>query len=259
MIVDSVGENGINKSADVNTVKNRLVQLGFLQKSTDSSTVDVELIERIKLFQSIIRGNSSISGDGKVDSMGYTHQWLNANNAPVWTQLGDGSTVNKVLGYYNSTKDEMDYYGTDWLISTIVKAAAIYSQNYLNSNVDASVMWVNDLSLSTGGSYPPHGTHQTGLDVDVRLPKTNGESGGITIASDEYDREATREMLKAFKSCELVKSILFNDSVLIGESLCSYYTGHDNHFHVKIEPPSMGELLSIIIPISSSLDDSKYT
>lgn len=262
MIENSVGENGVNNAKDVLTVRNRLTQLGFFRESnvvnSDLSTVDVEFIEKIILFQSIIRGNSSLSGDGRIDPMGYTHQWLNANNAPVWTKLGDGSLTNRALGYYNSTKDEMDYFGTDWLISTIVKAGNVYYQAYLNNNPSASVMWINDLSLTTGGPYPPHGTHQTGLDVDVRLPKTNGESGGITFSSSDYDRDATREMLKAFKSCLLVKSILFNDSVLIGESLCNYYSGHDNHFHVKIEPPIMGELLSVILPIDTSLEESKY-
>ena len=50
-----------------------------------------------------------------------------------------------------------------------------------------------------------------------------------------YDRTATRALIKAFRALtpRHIKVIYFNDPVLIREGLTTWYTGHDDHLHVR--------------------------
>ena len=97
---------------------------------------------------------------------------------------------------------------------------------------------VGDVSFEHGGAIPGHQTHRVGLDVDVRpLRKANDQCSvaGTTWRSTAYDRAATRAMIKKFRSYAPghVKVIYFNDPVLIGEGLTRWYSGHDDHVHVR--------------------------
>lgn len=244
-LTDSVGLNAKNHPHDVITLKERFVELGFdwitLNSSMDSETIDV-----IKLFQSIIRGRQSINGDGRVDVSGATYYWLNSDNAPRWLSLDDGSKTDKAIGYYNSTKnDDGDdhYFGTNWLVDTIKLAGEEYYYNYLINNDSASVIFINEMAKPKGGQYKPHATHQTGLNVDIKLPKTDGSSGGINYNSALYDRNACRSMILSFGYCSLVKAVRFNDPDLIKEGICTFLTGHDNHLHIELTPPEIGNAL----------------
>ena len=218
-----------------------------------------KLEQMIRFFQGIINGHGALinqktgnynSGvDGTVDTDGTTIKWLNAANAPNWVAMDDGNKDARAgLGYYNFEKtDSSDgdfYYGTDWMTEFIKCAGKKYNDDYLASNTDKSVMWINDLSLKSGFKKQ-HATHQTGMGVDVRLPhKTGGESSGITHKSDQYDRDATRAMIQAFRACDghngaSLKVVYFNDPELIKEGICTSEDEHDNHFHVSIAPPEL--------------------
>jgi hypothetical protein len=249
---ESVGLNAKNLSHDVITVKERLSSLGF-DWITINDSMDDDTIHVIKLFQSIIRGRDSINADGRIDVPGTTYYWLNADNAPNWLPLDDGSKTDKTFGYYNSTKlDQRDdnYFGTNWLIDTIKLAGSIYYENYLKFNVNASVIYINELSLPKGGTISQHTTHQTGLNADIRLPRTDGISGLIDYNSPLYDRDACRALIMAFNSCPLVKSVRFNDPILIGERICKFLKDHDNHLHIELLPPEIGKALFYSVPKS---------
>ncbi|HEY5138263.1 MAG TPA: hypothetical protein VIJ25_02955, partial [Methylococcales bacterium] len=73
--------------------------------------------------------------------------------------------------------------------------------------------------------------------ADMRLPRKDGKSGGITFSDTQYDQVATIAMLEAFRAQPLFKRILFNDPDLIKKRLCQKAPGHDNHFHFEIKPP----------------------
>ncbi|MFN6569249.1 hypothetical protein [Dendronalium sp. ChiSLP03b] len=72
---------------------------------------------------------------------------------------------------------------------------------------------------------------------DVFLPKKNGNFGGIFWFSSEYDRDATRAILKSIRKQKLVRTVFFNDPQLITEGLCKLASGHDHHIHFEINPP----------------------
>jgi peptidoglycan hydrolase-like protein with peptidoglycan-binding domain len=97
---------------------------------------------------------------------------------------------------------------------------------------------VGDVSFEHGGPIPGHDTHERGMDVDIRpLRKANDQCSvaGTTWRSTAYDRAATRQMILRFRSYAggHVKVIYFNDPVLIGEGLTTWFSGHDDHIHVR--------------------------
>lgn len=241
----SVGQNALNNPGDVRALKMRFHELGF-NWTPNNEIVDPNLVGIINLFQSIIAGDDSIatSRDGIVSVPGPingAYRWLQANNAPRWSQLGPGSNLDRSVGYFNYTLLQNDggQYGTNWLIDTIEEAGRLYYQNYLKDHPNAAVMQVNDLSRISGQAFPPHLGHRTGIVADIRLPKKNGDSGGITWQdTTNYDREATRAMMQSLLQTNRIKTILFNDEVLINEGLCRFANKHNDHFHVEIKIPA---------------------
>lgn len=233
----SVGDGGRNVGADVRALKDQLISLGY-NWLTSNATMDAATMRTIRLFQSIIAGRNSVSGDGRIDVPGTTYGWLRAANAPRWQLMPAGSTAE---GFINDeladTNDQHDY-GTDWLADTIRAAAADYLSTYRNAHAGAALIVVNDVSLPQGGDTPDHAGHETGLACDLKLPRTDGSAGGITVSSSTYDRAAARAQLQSLRRQPLVSRMFLNDTVLIGEGLCTQAAGHDNHIHFEIRPPA---------------------
>jgi peptidoglycan hydrolase-like protein with peptidoglycan-binding domain len=100
---------------------------------------------------------------------------------------------------------------------------------------------LGDIGWEHGGDIPGHQTHEDGLDLDIR-PMRHAENQcayGTTWRRSTYDRSATRSLIKAIRATAPghVKLIYFNDPVLIGEGLTTWYTGHDDHLHVRYCEP----------------------
>ncbi len=101
---------------------------------------------------------------------------------------------------------------------------------------------VGDASYEHGGNIPVHATHEVGLDVDVR-PIRDAENQctwGTNWRFASYDRAATRTLIKMIRAAAPghVKLIYFNDPVLIREGLTTWYSGHDDHLHIRYCEPS---------------------
>lgn len=234
----SVGVGGINKTADKVAVKQRLFDLGFTFVGTPTSpALNTGFIHAIKLFQSIIAGLSTLGGDGRVDVNGATHLWLQAANAPRWqTMPASDSSISLRNREKEETSDDHDF-GTSWLANTILEIATDYHNSFRSSNPSKAPFTLNDVSRPQGGDTRDHAGHETGLMCDVFLPRTDGQSGGITWSSTSFDRNATRALIKAMRRQKLVRKVLFNDPTLRSEGLCSPAAGHDNHIHFEINPP----------------------
>ena len=96
---------------------------------------------------------------------------------------------------------------------------------------------IGDVSREHGGNIALHQTHEVGLDVDVRPIRDNENqcTWGTNWRFASYDRGATRALIKAIRAAAPghVKLIYFNDPVLIREGLTRWYSGHDDHLHVR--------------------------
>jgi hypothetical protein len=240
-IKNSVGHGGRNDPIDVLLVKKRFAELGFNWLSHDEKA-DASLTKVIKLFQSIIGGKSGVSGDGLINAGKNTHLWLEENNAPKWIQIQS----QKGTGWENTNENtarEIKYggYATDWLKTEMESIGKYYNETYQKQNSKLKSINLNDCSPVQGHDTPDHKGHETGLDVDIKIPKKNGSFSGITYNSSEYDQDATRKILESIKKRGNVRATYFNDPVLIKEGLCTSMGGHDNHIHVSFKAQSRGQ------------------
>jgi peptidoglycan hydrolase-like protein with peptidoglycan-binding domain len=101
---------------------------------------------------------------------------------------------------------------------------------------------VGDIGREHGGDIAGHATHEVGLDVDIRPIRDheNQCTWGTNWRYSSYDRSATRVLVKAIRAAAPghVKLIYFNDPVLIREGLTTWYSGHDDHLHVRYCEPA---------------------
>jgi hypothetical protein len=248
----SVGKNGGNAATDVLAVRERLRELGFDWIAADAHGVDNTLIKAIKLFQAIVRGHHSVSGhrdvDGRIDVDGTTYRWLQAVNAPRWELMPEGSAAEGFTNIERADPNDTHDYGTNWMADTIREAGAAYRQAHLTATPGAALLTINDVSLPQGGNTPDHSGHETGLDCDIRLPRTDGSApGNTTVTHALYDRDAMRAMLVAIRGTRLFARAFLQDPVLIGEGLCQDVAGHRDHAHFEILPPEVGgiELIDV--------------
>lgn len=238
----SVGSGGKNNPDDVKWVQSRLQSLGY-QVTVDGKVGD-QTIQQIRLFQSIINGQTTVSGDGRIDVNGKTHQWLNAENAPRWQIMPN---TNQAISYRNQeleeTHDHHDY-GTDWMAGAILWIAKNYHETYRSKNPKSAPFSINDISLPTGGNTPDHAGHETGLSCDVFLPRKDGGTGGIDFTMASYDRTATEAILRSINVCPTVKksAIYFNDPHLIQKGLCKSVRGHHHHIHFEVKVPAINPI-----------------
>ena len=101
------------------------------------------------------------------------------------------------------------------------------------SAVDDRKFGVGNISLAGGLPYPEHGTHKTGLEVDIRPMHKKGARVGITCTSAEYDSAATAKLVDVMWKTGMVKAILFNDTKI---PRVRSFPGHSNHLHVTLHP-----------------------
>jgi len=96
---------------------------------------------------------------------------------------------------------------------------------------------IGDISLEHGGDIAGHRFHERGLEIDVRPMRTDRKqcSFGGSYRLSTYDRAATRDLIRAIRAAAPghVRLIYFNDPVLIKEGLTRWYTGHDDHLHIR--------------------------
>jgi len=238
-ILGNVGKGGENLHDDIVSTKSRLNDLGY-KFFEINGTVDPGFIMAIRLFQSIIAGKNRIGGvDGRIDVGGFTNRHLKSAAAPIWQIMPEAGP-----GFFNyerqDSRDQHDY-GTSWLADTLIAAGARYNQDFLDSNLGAALLTVNDVSLPWGGDTPDHAGHETGMACDIRLPRKDGKTGGISNPNTNgaYDRDAMRAQLVALREQPLFSRAFFNDKKLIDEGLCSQLSGHNNHLHFEITAPKL--------------------
>lgn len=96
---------------------------------------------------------------------------------------------------------------------------------------------IGDIGREHGGDIAGHESHEVGLDVDIRPLRTDRAqcTWGVNHRWSTYDRAATRDLVKAIRATAPghVKLIYFNDPVLIREGLVRWYSGHDDHLHIR--------------------------
>jgi hypothetical protein len=159
------------------------------------------------------------------------------------TGVADPATWRTLVWHY-----ELPHFGASGLCDySVGNGAANWGTAEAISSLEVDGAWsvrhgygrlaLGDVSFENGGPIPGHDTHRVGLDVDIRpLRKANDQCTQRTNwRSTTYDRAATRALIKAIRTLAPghVKLIYFNDPVLISEGLTTWFTGHDDHLHIR--------------------------
>ncbi len=94
--------------------------------------------------------------------------------------------------------------------------------------IDDRKFGVGNISMAGGVKFD-HTSHLTGLEVDIRPMRKDGQHLPVTYLGDEYDLVATETLIGLFRASAPL-TIFFNDNRIPGVSPLKK---HDNHFHVQ--------------------------
>ena len=239
----SVGADAKNDPADVAKVKARLLELGYTRVEHCKTGRERDFTLVIRLIQSMVKGSGKIDkGDGKISLHGETHRWLAAQNAPAWVRVHGGSG----LGWQST----MDYaesnggYATSWLLDRLKLTGMAYRAAALVTVKNAPPLWVRECSPKLAGNDPSgHKSHETGLDVDIRLPLLPPHTNDwFQLRAHNYTKlfhfDAAKLQCQIMKKLMDSKYIFFNDPRFTKERLTSHEANHSEHYHVRINPPA---------------------
>lgn len=235
-------KNGIphNDPADIIKVRDRFVELGYVWVRGVTTGKDAKLIKAIKLLQSMIKGHSKVdTGDGRIDLRGTTHRWMAAQNAPGWVNMTGKSGAGWRIAHF----DHGNAWTTSWMHERIVLAGLWYRGKVMFARIsDAPPMWIRDCSPAEGGRARGHKSHQTGIDVDMRLPLLPPDTNKYDqLRGHDYTRRFYRAaallQVESIKNRMDTKYIFFNDPEFIKKRLSTRQKNHSEHYHIRIKPP----------------------
>ncbi len=228
---------------EVEELQRRLAALGFRQGGSTTNhgqplvvngTYGDDTRQAVRLFQSLELHNGNegtLGGDGIFGRQSLTE--LNGVTVPLlWEDVGARGGVD----YACPAAEVADGYGAPDIGTVLGQIATVAG---------------NDASNPAGGNHPDHASHETGVDIDIALPRTdNGGCAGspgygqTTVAAAVYDRATMRQILRRAIDSGATTRRWLNDTVLQGEThngaaLCSPAGGHDDHLHIRIDPSAV--------------------
>jgi peptidoglycan hydrolase-like protein with peptidoglycan-binding domain len=236
-ITASVGQGGSNRPADVRIVQQRLKDIGFPVDVDGKYGRQTE--NALKAYRAMLNGTEEVAHErGLVGLNDLVDRALSMAHPPRWERMPETGP-----GFVNDDTDHFSY-GSAETRKAIEEFSSVYAADHLSVSPGSARISLNDVSRHQGGANHDHETHENGLDLDLRLPKTNGGSG-TEVGRSDYDRETAWAMIKAIASNPRVERILFTDPVLLarartepwGAKLQDGGRGHRNHFHVDVKPP----------------------
>lgn len=147
-------------------------------------------------------------------------------------------------------------YGTTFAVEALLAAI----RRFQATSSYAGVLRIGAMSTARGGPLGSHRSHQTGRDVDIRLPRRVGVPRGIPLTPKRIDWLATWHLILAFETAEV--AVIFLDTATqrrvsraakaagvapetigrilqyprgshIASALVQHAPGHDTHMHVR--------------------------
>ena len=132
-----------------------------------------------------------------------------------------------------------------WGTTKLVTTTEIVLRGYRDAHPDAPRVLVGDLSRRHGGFFGRrygglgHATHQTGLDVDVYYPRTDGLERAARRPS-QVDRALAQDLVDRFVDAGAVRVYVGPSLALKGRRrVVSPLVYHDDHLHVRLSPRRM--------------------
>lgn len=236
-----VGPGAANRRDDVRLVQARLREVGF-DLSVDGS-FGGQTEAALETYRAMLSGAEETHEEhGGVAPGDLVDFALSREAPPTWVKLPRAGP-----GFVNEDTDGFGY-GSSELKLAIEELGAAYERDHLSSHPGAPRIGLNDASLRHGGDNRDHESHENGLDLDIRLPRTDGTNGS-DVRWANYDRETAWAMLGAIAANPRVERVLFSDPVLLERAKATnqpwaykVFDGgpvHRNHFHADIRPPKL--------------------
>jgi len=223
-LLGSVGRNGVNRYEDVLAVQRLLNAAGA--GIDEDGRCGPGTISAIQAYQH----NWSQQPDGVVDPGGRTWSRLVEGKLKVAKHAAAQAFVLlpqvRSDGYYSYSPVQRQY-GTPATVKTLVSVCKKFALKYPGVSVA-----IGDMSFTDGASMSPHKSHRSGRDADIRPVRTDGKMLPVTYTDSNYSRERTAALVALLQAERNVKSILFNDSHIVG---VKHWAGHDNHLHVSMK------------------------
>lgn len=232
-IHESVGAGGANQDRDVRIVQDLLNRAADAGLATDGDCGPRTKSAILSFQKGVLR-----NPDGRVDPDGATFNSLvkaarERSGTPKHTPAEakgptDGLRLQQLPqsgeGYYSYSAANRQY-GTGAMIRVLVAVGkSLAAKGFL--------VGIGDISFPQGGEMPPHKTHRSGKQVDLRPVRSDGAKGPTQVGATTYSQEGTRALVVALLAQPDVKKILFNDSEIAG---VRSYPGHHNHLHVDLK------------------------
>lgn len=130
----------------------------------------------------------------------------------------------------------------DWSTLTLINCLEAVGRESSKARMRLNV---TDLSRERGGRFPPHASHQNGVDVDVRYVRRDRANAplDLQISPEDYDQAQTAKLIGLFLDLCPIEAI-FLDEDGVGFELedvrLQHANGHSNHFHVRVREPADG-------------------
>lgn len=235
----AVGPGQPNRPDDVKLVQRRLAELGFQVGVDGQWGRNTE--RALQVFRAMLTGDEEVAEEpGRIAPQDLLHHALTMEYPPKWVEM-----PRQGVGFVNADTDHFSH-GSEEAKLLLEEAGAAFSRDYMATHPGSTPLSLNDVSKKEGGKTRDHETHQTGLDLDFRLPRKDGTAGSDVRRSD-YDREATWAMLKALAANPRVERVLFSDATLLERARTNNEPWaykvmdggpvHKNHIHVDVKPP----------------------
>lgn len=130
-------------------------------------------------------------------------------------------------GYYTADR----HYGVQLAIDALVEIGRIWDARRAGTKIG-----IGDISKKGGGKITGHASHQKGVDLDMRMMKSDGNSAQMVYTDASYSRSLTQELVDLFygNGVLAVQLVFFNDSAVAG---VQPWPNHDNHLHVRFHIP----------------------
>lgn len=219
-ISSSVGRHGTNRDTDVRIVQVLLNKAGAgIKEDGSCGRATISVIEEYQR-------NWTKHPDGRVDPGGTA--WKHLVEGKLRVKREAYSLLPQVCGNGYYPYSSMDrQYGTWATIAALNRICQEFVKKYPDVQVG-----IGDMSLAGGVEMKPHKTHRNGRNADIRPLRTDGKMLPVTIGEAQYSRERTKALVEIIRADINFKSVLFNDSAIVG---VTYWDGHDNHLHVSMK------------------------
>ena len=228
----------LEKAKNVENLEKNLLKLGYWISNSEGGSgmvVDGVFDEYLKGAVYTFQKENGLGADGiagpntaaKIDELvkqsDYERPGLTAGNYGQFYQLEPSEDLNRYFPNYDSNYLLKDIWGTRETIDMVRDTAKDWKADG-NSNI-----LVGDISLHTGGNFPPHSSHKEGTGVDI------DSSLYASINKSTFNKEKSLELANLLVE-KGAKRILFNCKYVVDNcERAKALNNHHHHFHVDSE------------------------